>query len=288
LAATVASQPWIGAIDPYVGGVTVVEEAARNLFAVGAVPEALTNCLNFGNPEHPSVMRDFAQTVRGIADGAAGLQLAVPSGNVSFYNGGRGRAIPPTPVLFAVGRVADVGRCTTSDLKEEGNALYLVGRCAPALGGSLYARRRSSFSARAGPPPPVNPEAVRLAGSALLKASANGAVRAVHDVSDGGLAVTLGEMAFGGRLGFSVDLRAVGVAPLARALVAEGASRWVVEVERAATNGFHRALRRIPHARIGEVIEEGAGVLRSGDSELARIDLSALYDRWRRGPAELA
>jgi phosphoribosylformylglycinamidine synthase II len=288
LAATVASNPWSCAIDPYVGAVAVVEEAARNLFAVGAVPDSLTNCLNFGNPEDPHVLGEFAATVRGLADSAAALGMAIPSGNVSFYNGGRGRSIPPTPVVFAVGRVDDVGQCPTSDLKAAGNAIYLVGRSSPALGASLYSRRRASFGRRAGLPPPVNPEAVRRAGAALVNAASQGTARAIHDISEGGLVVTLAEMGFGGGLGFHVDLARTGLHPAARALVAEGSSRWVVEVVADSTQEFERSLGRTPFVRLGRVTESWTGVLGEGSRELARLDLSTLYERWRRGPTGAA
>ncbi|MCI4323573.1 MAG: phosphoribosylformylglycinamidine synthase subunit PurL [Thermoplasmata archaeon] len=284
LAATVASHPWSCAMDPYLGAVAVVEEAARNLYAVGAIPDALTNCLNFGNPEDPHVLGDFAATVRGLADGAGALGMAVPSGNVSFYNGGRGRSIPPTPVVFAVGRVDDVRRCLTSDLKAAGNALYLVGASSSALGASLYSRRRGRFARRAGPPPPVNPEAVRRAGMALVKAASQGTARAIHDLSDGGLIVTLAEMGFGGGLGFQIDLARTGLHPAARALVAEGSSRWVVEVVADSTRQFERSLGRSPFVRLGGVTEPWTGVLREGSRELARLELSSLYERWRQGP----
>ncbi|MGA8425943.1 MAG: phosphoribosylformylglycinamidine synthase subunit PurL, partial [Thermoplasmata archaeon] len=103
LAIATAAQPWACREDPHLGSVAVVEEAARNLYSVGARPDAFTNCLNFGNPEDPKVMGDFSSAVRGLAEGARALGLAVPSGNVSFYNGGLGAAIPPTPVLMATG-----------------------------------------------------------------------------------------------------------------------------------------------------------------------------------------
>ncbi|HUI38265.1 MAG TPA: phosphoribosylformylglycinamidine synthase subunit PurL, partial [Thermoplasmata archaeon] len=136
IAVTVASQPWACRESPRAGGVGTVEEAARNLFAVGAAPDAFTDCLNFGNPEDPRVLFDFAEVVHGLALGARALGFAVPSGNVSFYNGGQGAEIPPTPVLMATGLMADYRRAVTSDLKAPGDALYVVGRSRPELGGS--------------------------------------------------------------------------------------------------------------------------------------------------------
>ncbi|MCI4352483.1 MAG: phosphoribosylformylglycinamidine synthase subunit PurL [Thermoplasmata archaeon] len=279
LALTVAAQPWACQEDPRGGGRWVVEEAARNLYAVGARPDAFTNCLNFGNPEDPHVLGQFAAVVRGLAEGARGLDFAIPSGNVSFYNGGLGAEIPPTPVLLATGIVPDVRQCTSVDLKEAGNPLYLVGASRPELGGSLWARRNGL---RGQPIPPTHPARLRHMGEALLSLARSHALRAVHDVSDGGLALTLLEMAFGSGLGFSVDLAATGLAGPGLAAVGEGASRWVVEVDRTLVPMFERQLRAEPVARLGEVIATG-GHFRWTDRTVADLDLSELYTAWRDG-----
>ncbi|MGI0154940.1 MAG: AIR synthase-related protein, partial [Thermoplasmata archaeon] len=259
--------------------VWVVEEAARNLYAVGARPDAFTNCLNFGNPEDPAVLADFAAVTRGLADGARGLGFAVPSGNVSLYNGGLGAAIPPTPVLLATGIVDDLEHVVTSDLKSTGDALYLVGQSQPHLGGSLWSRRRG-LEGLAIPPP--DPAALRRTGRSLLDAMRQGTVRSAHDVSDGGLGVTLAEMAFGGGLGFKVDLERTGLPGAGLALVAEGASRFVVEVAATGERRFRQTLSRIPHVRLGTVTEP-TGTLDWGDTTLAEVDLGPLYERWRGG-----
>jgi phosphoribosylformylglycinamidine synthase subunit PurL len=279
LALAVAAQPWACLEDPRGGSRWVVEEAARNLYAVGARPDAFTNCLNFGNPEDPRVLGQFAATVRGLAEGARGLDFAVPSGNVSFYNGGLGAAIPPTPVLLATGIVPDVRRCTTVDLKEVANPLYLVGTSRPELGGSLWARRHGI---REQPIPPTQPAGLRRTGEALLSAGKSGTLRAVHDVSDGGIALTVIEMAFGGGLGFSVDLAATDLPGPGLAAVAEGASRWVVEVDRSKIDSFERRLRGEQLARFGTVTAMG-GVFRWGEHILADLDLTELYSAWRGG-----
>ncbi len=281
LAVTVATQPWACREDPAEGAVLVVEEAARNLYAVGARPDAFTNCLNFGNPEDPRVLGDFAAVTRGLARGARALGFAVPSGNVSFYNGGLGAAIPPTPVLMATGLLSDIARATTSDLKEAGDPLYLLGRSRPELGGSLWARRAGKHGLAV---PPADPAGVRRAGTALLRAGSRGLVRAVHDVSDGGLAVTLAEMAFGGGLGFRVDLERSGLGSPGLALAAEGASRWVVEVPKEAAARFERSLGTLRWARLGEVTERDA-TLGWSERTAAEVALAPLYDRWRSGLA---
>jgi phosphoribosylformylglycinamidine synthase subunit PurL len=277
---TVATQPWACREDPRRGATWVVEEAARNLYAVGARPDAFTNCLNFGNPEDPEVLGDFADVVAGLADGARALGMAVPSGNVSFYNGGMGAGIPPTPVLMATGIVDDLRHATTSDLKRSGDRLYLVGRTAPALGGSLWARlgHRRGLAI-----PPTDPRTVRKLGERILGGAAAGRVTSVHDVSDGGLAVTLAEMAFGGSLGVDVALDPVGLETPAHALAAEGASRWVVEVPEPEARAFERSASGLPVVPLGEVTDRWAARLTWREREVARVDLAGLYARWRAG-----
>jgi len=279
LALAVAAQPWACREEPRAGAAWVVEEAARNLYAVGARPDAFSNCLNFGNPEDPYVLGDFAAVTRGLGAAAEALGFAVPGGNVSFYNGGRGAGIPPTPVLLATGIVRDLERVLTSDLKVDGNRLYLLGRSGPELGGSLWARRSGVAGIRI---PVPDPAALRVLGDRFLRAVGRGLVAAAHDVSDGGLAVALAEMAFGGGLGFDVDLAATGLLGPGVALVAEGRSRLVVEVPERSADAFERAMRPVPVARLGVVTPDG-GLLRWGTRTAARIDLLGLYPRWREG-----
>jgi len=279
LAVATAAQPWACRASPRAGATWVVEEAARNLYSVGARPDAFTDCLNFGNPEDPTVLADFAAVTRGLADGARGLGFAVPSGNVSFYNGGLGHAIPPTPVLLATGIVDDLDATSTSDLKSAGDLLFQVGTADPNLGGSLWARRRSAPELAL---PRVDPAGLRRIGEGLLRALARDAVAAIHDVADGGLAVTLPEMAFGGQLGFDVDLAAVGVDSPGRAVAVEGRSRFVVEVPSDRESEFRRAMGRSPIARLGHVTSR-RGTFRWGPGTVAELDLDAIYPRWRSG-----
>jgi len=279
LAVTVAAQPWACRESPRLGSIATVEEAARNLYSVGARPDAFTDCLNFGNPEDPTVLGDFADVTRGLAEAARALDMAVPSGNVSFYNGGMGAAVPPTPVLMATGIVPDVRRAVTADLKDSGDVLYLVGRTNAELGGSLWARLHGRTGLNV---PPGDPRTTRRLGEKLLAVGAAGHLRSVHDVSDGGLGVTLAEMAFGGSLGFRVDLAAAGLEAPAHALAAEGASRWVVELPASQGDAFEASFRGLPIARLGEVTDSGGEFL--WDQEVVgRVDLARLYPRWRAG-----
>ncbi len=279
LAVATAAQPWACREDPYEGAVGVVEEAARNLYAVGARPDAFTNCLNFGNPEDPRVLADFARVTEGLGAAAKALGFAVPGGNVSLYNGGLGSEIPPTPVLLATGLVPDVGRAVTSDLKRSGDTLYLLGSSAPELGGSLWARLGG---VRELDLPPNDPRTLRRWGERVLAAGARRQIVAAHDISDGGLGVTLAEMAFGGGLGFRVELKATGLAGPGLALVAEGSSRLVVEVASRHRPAFERSMRGVPCAVVGTVTEE-SGRFNWGGETVASVDPTALYPRWRSG-----
>jgi phosphoribosylformylglycinamidine synthase II len=279
LAIAVAAQPWACREEPLRGAVLVLEELARNLYAVGARPDAITDCLNFGSPEDPAVMGDFDAVVRGLSEGAKALGVVVPSGNVSFYNEGLGRAIPPTPVVLGVGIVPDVRRCVTSDLKASGNSLYVIGKSRPELGGSLFARRAHAVGL---PVPVPGPSEVRRLGDRLLTVGARGGLTACHDISDGGIGPALCEMAFGGDLGFDVDLQTLGLPSPGLSAVVEGGSRWIVEVPSKSSRAFERSFRGAPIAAIGTTTEAG-GTFRFGDRPLGRLDLRALYPRWRRG-----
>jgi len=281
LAVTTSAHPWACREDPYRGAVMVVEEAARNLYAVGARPDAISDCLNFGSPENPRVVRDLALATRGLGVAARALGFAVPSGNVSLYNGGLGQEIPPTPVLLATGIVPELAHAITSDLKSVGNALYLVGRSRPEVGASLWARRHAR---RGLVVPPGDPAALRRLGEKLLRAASRGSAVAAHDVSDGGLGVALAEMAFGGGLGFDADLVATGLRTPGLAAVAEGGSRLLVEVPGGRAASFERAMRGTRAVRLGTVTEKD-GLLRWGADEVARLDLGQLYPRWRTGLA---
>ena len=279
LAVTTSAQPWSCVEDPESGALSVVEEAARNLYAVGARPDAFTNCLNFGNPEDPHVLADFAAVTRGLARGARALGFVVPSGNVSFYNGGLGAEIPPTPVLMATGIVDDIGRAVTSDFKAPGDVLYLLGASAGELGGSLWARRHGRTGLAL---PRPDPARLRRLGERLIDCGRRGLVRAAHDVSDGGLAVTLAEMAFGAGLGFSVELDATGLASPSLALAAEGQSRLVVEVEPKSARAFERKFAGLPWTRLGAVSETDADLRWAGHA-VASIPIASYYERWRTG-----
>ena len=185
--------------DPYEGGKQAVAEAYRNLTAVGARPLAVTDNLNFGNPERPEIMGQLAGCIRGIGEACRTLDFPVVSGNVSLYNETNGRAILPTPTIGAVGLLDDFTKSMTLAFKAEDEAILLVGETRGWLGQSLYLRE--VFGREEGAPPPVDLAAERSHGDFVRDLIGGGLVTAVHDLSDGGLLVALAEMAMASGIG---------------------------------------------------------------------------------------
>jgi len=183
-------------LDPYVGGALAVVEAARNLACVGARPLGLTDCLNFGSPENPEVMWQFAQVIRGMRDACIALKVPVVSGNVSFYNETDGVPIYPTPTVGMVGLLRKVERVVTPWFKSAGDIVVLLGRTREELGGSEYLKQIHGMVK--GTPPWIDLQLEQAVQNCCLEAIDQGILRSAHDVSDGGLAVTLAECCFGG------------------------------------------------------------------------------------------
>ena len=269
LAVTVDGNPRIARVDPYLGGVYAVVEAARNVACVGGVPAAMTDCLNYGNPEQPEVFWEFEQGVKGIGDACRGVgrldaegePLPVISGNVSFYNqSSTGRAIAPSPIVCGLGVVADASRSRSLSLKRVGDVLYRLGAFTPELGGSVLAhvldpRWRA-------PVPPVDYEAVRAEIRTVLEAYHERWAEAVHDLSEGGTLVALSEMALGpvGRLrrGARVDLRSFATEHGDFAAAFGEAGGFLVEVAPENAEAFEAAAARhgAVLTRLGEVTDE--------------------------------
>ncbi len=227
IAISTAFNPRLTSVDPYRGGLSIVDEMCRNLVAVGARPHSMTNCLNFGNPEVQERMGEFVETLRGMGEALRHLDLPAPSGNVSFYNETAESYVPPTASMMGAGLMADVGMAVTSDLKRSGNRLYMVGRTRDQMAGSaLYAR----YDAPHANAPGVVLKELSTSMEAVLEAVDKGWLESCHDISDGGLAVALAEMCIGGQLGAEVDLAPLGnLRPVAQ-LFSESNTRWVIEV----------------------------------------------------------
>jgi phosphoribosylformylglycinamidine synthase len=207
LAITSDCNPRYVAADPYEGGKQAVAEAYRNLSAVGAMPIAITDNLNFGNPEKPETMGYIVKAIEGMAEACRVLDFPVVSGNVSLYNETDGIAIPPTPVCGGVGLIEDVSKVATLKGAQAGDALILIGETKGHMGASLYAREILGLEGEAlGPPPPVDLEVEAKNAAFVRSLIEQGLVNAVHDVSDGGIACAAAEMALANGADLFVDM----------------------------------------------------------------------------------
>lgn len=193
--------------DPYEGGKQAVAETYRNISAVGAKPLAITNCLNFANPQRPEIMAQIVEALRGMGDACRALDYPIVSGNVSLYNEskatGGGSAILPTPAIGGVGLMEDHETMAKIAFNAEGEAIFVIGHSNGHLGQSLWLRE--IHGREDGAPPPVDLAAERAHGEFVRKLIAEGKVSAVHDVSDGGLLVALAEMAMANGIGCKLE-----------------------------------------------------------------------------------
>ena len=262
--------------DPFEGGKQAVAEAWRNLTAVGARPLALTDNLNFGNPERPEIMGQLVGCIRGIGEAARALDFPIVSGNVSLYNETNGQAILPTPTIGGVGLLDDFTASMTLAFKSEGEAILLIGETQGWLGQSLYLRE--ICSREEGAPPPVDLAAERRNGEFVRKLIRDGVVTAVHDVADGGVLVALAEMAIASRIG--AVLEAPPGVPSHGFWFGEDQGRYVVTApaDAAAAILSAAAMAQVPFRRMGAT---GGSVLALGDERPLRIDdLRARFENW--------
>jgi phosphoribosylformylglycinamidine synthase len=208
LAITTDCTPRYCYADPYEGGKQAIAEAYRNLSAVGATPLAVTNCLNFANPQRPEIMAQIVGCLEGMSEACRALDFPIVSGNVSLYNEskatGGGSAILPTPAIGAVGLMPEWSKSASIGLRTEGETLLLLGHTKGHVGQSLWLD--VCHSRREGPPPPVDLAIERRLGELLRSLTADGLVSAVHDCSDGGAAVAMAEMALAGSIGFTMTV----------------------------------------------------------------------------------
>ncbi|GGE76764.1 phosphoribosylformylglycinamidine synthase subunit PurL [Nesterenkonia cremea] len=254
-------------LDPYTGAQLALAEAYRNVSTTGAVPVAVSDCLNFGSPEDPEIMWQFAEAVRGLADGCQELGIPVTGGNVSLYNQTAGRAIHPTPVVGVMGTFDDVGRRTPSGYERwaDGQAIYLLGTTGDELDGSEFARGRGHLG---GTPPQVDLATEKTLGEILINASRDGMIDAAHDLSEGGLAAGLAEMSLRFGVGARVALDGVcerdGVDAFS-ALFSESQSRAIVALPRSEEIRF----TDMTSARGFAAIRVGVVDVQSGELEVA-------------------
>jgi len=221
-------------LDPYRGAMLAVAEAARNVACSGARPLAATNCLNFGNPERPAIMWQFAKAVEGIGAACRALDVPITGGNVSLYNETDGNAVYPTPTIGVVGLLEHADRVVGRRFQESGDAIILLGEGRGELGGSEYLKVAHGLVR--GLPPSLDLQAERALQNLLVALAGERLVRSAHDCSDGGLAVAVAECCFETiGIGAEISIGEVQVARdpgvnVAAALFGESASRVVISV----------------------------------------------------------
>ena len=203
IAVTVDSSANYSKAHPLTGGKQIVCESWRNLIAVGAKPMAITNCLNFGNPENPKIMGEFAESLQGIKEACEFLDYPVVSGNVSLYNGTNKKNIFPTPVVGGVGLIKDIKKKVNHLLKKEDNIILLIGKTFGHLYQSVFFSE--IYSLNDGPPPEINLKNEKNNGDSVLKLIEKNLVFSVHDVSAGGLILALAEMSITSNFGLNIE-----------------------------------------------------------------------------------
>jgi phosphoribosylformylglycinamidine synthase len=276
-------------LDPYEGARLAVAEACRNVAAAGAVPIGATNCLNFGNPEKPEVMGQFARAVQGMGDACRALGVPITGGNVSLYNETDGRPIFPTPVIGVVGLLEDASHALRRWFVAEQDAVYLLGVTGADLGGSEWLKVMHSRAA--GRPPRLDLASEQALHRLLAEAAAERLLRSAHDLSDGGLGVALAECCFRGEepgLGGRFELDDLPVMEagegdaLARAdvlLFSETPSRAVVTTRDEPRLRELAARHGVRWARLGETGGERLTITRQGHA-VVDAAVAALHEAW--------
>jgi phosphoribosylformylglycinamidine synthase subunit PurL len=280
-------------LDPYEGARLAVAEAARNVACAGGAPIGVTNCLNFGNPERPEIMWQFAEAVRGIGDACRALELPVTGGNVSLYNETDGQAILPTPVIGVLGLIDKAEAVLSRVFPPDEADVVLLGSARAEFGGSEYLKTIHGLVR--GVPPALDIELERRLQTLLVEAASNRWIRSAHDCADGGFAVALAECCFSGGQGAEVTVPGVaspepdgsGFDPATSALFAESASRAIVSTASGQTAALldRAAALGVPAAAIGRT--GGGRIVIRVDGEAA-IDctVAEAEQHWANGLAK--
>lgn len=240
-------------LDPYAGTGIAVAECARNLACSGAEPVAVTDCLNFGSPENPGVMWQFKRSIEGMADAVTKLNTPVVSGNVSFYNETEGKAVYPTPTIGMVGIIPDTEKRLTQWFHDEGDIIVLLGETTVEFGGSEY--MQVVHGVCTGTPPALDLEAESGLIRALLEASGGGIIKSAHDLSEGGLAVSLAESCFTPKGHFGIQVTLPDTIRKDALLFSESQARAVISLDNRNLNSLEEIVQKhgVPMAVIGNV-----------------------------------
>ena len=286
--------PSYGKISPYWGGVHAVAEAMRNVACVGASPRALSDCLNFGNPEDPRVFYQFEEALRGIGDGARkiwqkdlpGVPVPIVTGNVSFYNeSASGRAIAPSPMVGCFGVMEDYSRAVTMGVKRPNSHLVLIGERCDELGGSVYYRELLGCLGKN--VPEVRFDEERRAIHFVIEAIGLDLLEACHDVSSGGLITTLAEMSIATprALGMTIDIEPIGGSLRYDKKLFSESTGFVTEVTSSKLDAFLNLAEKrcVQVFKLGIVSAEPAFIVRDGGRCLVELSVGEMKARWERG-----
>ena len=263
-----------GQLDPRLGAMHAVAEAARNVACVGARPLAVTNCLNFGNPERPDVMWQFAEAVAGMGEACRAFETPVTGGNVSFYNETDGESIHPTPIIGMLGVLDDASKQIDVSFKSEGDVIVLLGETLPELGGSEYAWTLHRHLG--GSPPEVDLEREKELQGVLVTLASELLIASAHDCSEGGLAVALAECAIAGGIGARIE-------PIVEReeahvwLFSESSGRAVVTCAERDLAKLRRFAGNVPITVLGTV--EGEDLTIEGLAAISVADLSRVFEQ---------
>ena len=276
LAMTADVTPRYCEADPFEGGKQAVAEAWRNLTAVGATPLAITDNLNFGNPERPEVMGQLVGCIKGIGEACRALDFPVVSGNVSLYNETNGVSILPTPTIGGVGVLADVTKHATVAFKAAGEAILLIGATQGWLGQSAYLA--TVCGREEGAPPPVDLAVERRNGDFVRGLITAQRVGACHDLSDGGLAVALAEMAMAGGIGATIGTLPLG--PRHAVLFGEDQARYLVTVPAAQAEAIlaEAEAASVPALRLGQTGGDALAI--AGEQPVTVAALKTAHETW--------
>jgi len=276
IAASVDCTPRYCNSHPFTGGMQAVCETYRNLCAVGAEPIAITNCLNFGNPEKPEIMGQFVGVIKGMTEACKKLNYPVISGNVSLYNETNGIGINPTPTIGGVGLIKDVSKVKNYNFKNKNNTIYVIGKTEGHLEQSILCY--DLLHLKKGPPPSINLDDELNNGKAVRSLIENNLIESCHDISSGGLILCLLEMSIGSDIGFEIETNKKGFDRV-KFLFGEDQSRYMVEVNNQNKDSFENCLKKsnIIFTKIGKTSEK---VSIDNDLKFDLEELSKLNKSW--------
>ncbi len=296
IALSVDNNPKYGRIDPYWGAVNAVAESMRNVAAIGAIPSALTDCLNFGNPKNPQAFFEFKESVRGIKESAENITyyqkkhcVPIISGNVSFYNESKnGNAIDPSPIIACVGVMKDYRKAITMQIQKPGSTLCMIGPRKAELGGSVYYGLKGELGNSV---PKIDFEAEKMRIHAIIDAIDKELLLSCHDISDGGLATAVSEMVLGGnakgQIGVSMQLDFSDLRPDI-ALFSES-SGFIFEISPKNLSKVRLLFKKykVGVVEIGTTTNERSLRIKKQDKELVNLTIEKLKEAWTRGFVEV-